>query len=752
MSLDIFRTPASQKLLAFWKDFKKTSATGGALVALGILCFILAVAFSSRLLYLSGLLVLCGGVYMFVNSKKIWSENALECSYTLNEHSPLKAAATAALLQNPTALLVGFQSSSDIIVVFTVTRSLILQLNADEQTENAASSIKDEIKRHFIGSWKYAELVEPACNIQDISAQCDHITSEYCTEPLSGELADDIRTFSAEVGAVVLLGRPLPNPLPSGVERTAERPVFSYSRPAFQLKHGLIIVSAVILMAGGAFFINRVKHNQAIPVSSSVETTVEQGVPVQLPTDNGLPEETATSMNQSSPEKPEGIRVSDRTMNSITLTWKPAASSSGYEVLRNGYRVARTRNSYFTDEGLRPGTRYTYTLRSYNNTNIFSETSEEFTASTHQDSMPPTVPSNLTMSISGRNMRLTWLAATDNLEVSGYEIFRDGRKIGVTKDTYYTDEGIRSENFSYTVRAFDLAMNYSKHSNQASGTLPDDTPPTVPGDLAYSKTLQSIRLSWSASNDNRNVGGYEIFRDGQKIGTTNNTFYTDDGLTPSTNYNYTVRAFDLSNNYSRHSVSISAGTQSDNIPPTTPGYLKVASSGSHVVRLSWSASSDNMGTVKYDIYMDDTKAGTTSATTFTVEELAPGNSYSFRVKAVDSSGNSSAFSNKVEGDTEKSMVTIYFRKGFATPYLHYQRPNGIWTVAPGVAIPESDVPGYNKITVELGYSDYLMCAFSDGAGKWDPNPPPLCQRGDSAYRFKEGIWTFDSGKIKAGAP
>ncbi|HOQ23770.1 MAG TPA: fibronectin type III domain-containing protein [Bacillota bacterium] len=756
MSANFFFPTPDLRLLAFWQKAEKTAGAGRILMILGILCFLSAIWLTSWFWFFTGIVFLGAGINLLIYSRKTWSQQAMECSYTINEPSTLKAVAVSALLQNPTVLLTGFPGSPDLILVFTAIHAFILQLGTGEAMESRALALKEEIKSHFTGPWQNAELCQPAVSIQEISAQCDYIAGEYCTEPLAKELADVIGRFAASANAVVLFGRPFPKTFSATtLERVSPAPAVTFTGPGMLLKHGLALVAIIILMAGGFFFINRLNSNHTVPVSPPAETALKPQPEQFRPPVNLMEKEegTAASTRKPNPDRPEGLRVSQRTMGSISLTWQPVPGTAGYEVMRNNRRVALTRNHFYTDEGLRPGTRYTYTVRAYNNDNSFSEPSEAFSATTVKDTIPPTAPTNLTLNIvSGKKARLNWQPATDNLAVDGYEVFRNGRKIGVTKETNYTDEQVDNENVSYTVRAFDPARNYSKHSNPAGGLLPDEIAPTTPGNITFSRTLQSVRLSWSSAQDNRGVAGYAVYRDGQKIGTTQNTFFVDEGLTPDSNYTYTIRAYDLANNYSRPSETISVRTLADTTPPSVPGQLKVAGTGSHTVRLSWAAATDNSGHVKYEIYRDGDKIGTTTATTFTVDNLAPGNSYSFRVKAVDQSGNSSAFSATVHAETEKSRVTIYYRKGFTTPYLHYQQTNGIWTVPPGVAMSEAEVAGYTKITVELGYADYLLCAFSDGKGKWDPNPPPLCQRGDSAYKFKEGTWTFENGQIKAGSP
>src|SRR5439155_23267160 len=92
---------------------------------------------------------------------------------------------------------------------------------------------------------------------------------------------------------------------------------------------------------------------------------------------------------------------------------------------------------------------------------------------------------------------------------------------------------------------------------------PTDTPaPSVPAGLSATATSSSqINLSWSASTDNVAVTGYDVYRGGQPIASTNLTSYSDTGLSPATSYSYTVAAFDKAGNTSAQSSSSSATTQ-----------------------------------------------------------------------------------------------------------------------------------------------------------------------------------------------
>jgi len=95
----------------------------------------------------------------------------------------------------------------------------------------------------------------------------------------------------------------------------------------------------------------------------------------------------------------------------------------------------------------------------------------------------------------------------------------------------------------------------------ATGTGGDTTAPTAPAGLRTTAvTSSSVALAWTASTDAVGVTGYNVYRGGTLVGTSAGTAYTDSGLTASTAYSYTVKAFDAAGNVSAASAAVGATT------------------------------------------------------------------------------------------------------------------------------------------------------------------------------------------------
>lgn len=88
------------------------------------------------------------------------------------------------------------------------------------------------------------------------------------------------------------------------------------------------------------------------------------------------------------------------------------------------------------------------------------------------DTQAPTAPTNLTTSNPTSNtISLSWTASTDNVGVTGYDIYKDGVLYSTATGTTATVSGLNpSTTYNFYVIAKDAAGNASPASNTASGT------------------------------------------------------------------------------------------------------------------------------------------------------------------------------------------------------------------------------------------------------------------------------------------
>ncbi|OUC93509.1 glycosyl hydrolase family 18 protein [Streptosporangium minutum] len=91
------------------------------------------------------------------------------------------------------------------------------------------------------------------------------------------------------------------------------------------------------------------------------------------------------------------------------------------------------------------------------------------------DTTPPSVPGNLrSTATSSSSVSLAWNASTDNVAVTGYEIYRGTTLVTTVTGTTHTDTGLTPATaYTYTVRARDAAGNRSTASSQLNVTTQD---------------------------------------------------------------------------------------------------------------------------------------------------------------------------------------------------------------------------------------------------------------------------------------
>ena len=358
---------------------------------------------------------------------------------------------------------------------------------------------------------------------------------------------------------------------------------------------------------------------------------------------------SATVPDTQSPDAPQNLQASAGT-GQVALTWNEASDNigvAGYRVYEGSDQVGSVdgaSNTSHTVTGLGAGP-HTFTVRAIDAAGNLSDHSASATA-TVPDTVKPSAPSNLRGSTAPGSVVLNWDAATDDVGVTGYRIYRNGTQVGSVLGalTTFTHTNLQSGNSDYSVRAIDGAGNLSDPSNTATVNVPDAQKPTAPSFLRATAGTGQVVLRWNASSDNVAVSGYRIYRGGTQVGEVNaaTLIYTDTNVVGS--LSYTVRAFDGAGNVSDASNTATA-TVADAMKPTAPSNLTGASSPGQVL-LSWTGSTDNVGVTGYRIYRNGTQVGSVlgAILTFTHTGLTAG-TYSYTVRAIDAAGNLSDPSN-----------------------------------------------------------------------------------------------------------
>ncbi|MBN2235663.1 MAG: DUF1349 domain-containing protein, partial [Opitutales bacterium] len=187
------------------------------------------------------------------------------------------------------------------------------------------------------------------------------------------------------------------------------------------------------------------------------------------------------------------------------------------------------------------------------------------------DNTAPSAPSAVTaFTASETSVHVSWDAATGN--PSGYEVYRDGVCVGVVPSSTrsFDERELTPGIYRYKVRSFDGALNLSTMSAESTVDTriptPDNVPPSVPTGLSCVVSGTSVTLTWEPSTDNLGVAGYDIRRDSTIQASEANTAWIDTGLTRSTTYSYSVRAYDAAGNKSNYCTAKQVTIPAANLP------------------------------------------------------------------------------------------------------------------------------------------------------------------------------------------
>ena len=217
-------------------------------------------------------------------------------------------------------------------------------------------------------------------------------------------------------------------------------------------------------------------------------------------------------------------------VGTATLSWGAAGDNVGvvrYNVHRGspGFtpspanRIAQPTGTGYTD-AVAAGS-YAYRVTAEDAAGNLGPASNEATATVTTDTTAPTAPSGLGGSVLGSTVNLTWTGSTDAVGVVRYNVHRSasagftpaaGNRIGQPTGTSYSDAGLASGTYYYKVTAEDAAGNISGPSNESPQTVADGTAPTAPSGVAALAAGSTINVSWTAATDNIGVVRYNVHR------------------------------------------------------------------------------------------------------------------------------------------------------------------------------------------------------------------------------------------------
>jgi len=229
------------------------------------------------------------------------------------------------------------------------------------------------------------------------------------------------------------------------------------------------------------------------------------------------------------------------------------------------------------------------------------------------DTTFPSTPTGFTaIAVSSDQINISWDASTDDIGVTGYDVYRDGVFLKSVTGTSTSDTGLSPDiEYCYTVSAYDVVGNESGQSSEACATT---RTPTVLSEI--------IRISVASDGTQgiANTSFPSISVDGRYV-----AFYSSASnlVADDTNEYYDTFVHDIQTGETTRVSVASDGTQGNGISL----YPLISADGRYVVFTS-NASNLVAGYVTYgasDIFVHDTQTGATTLVSVTSDGIQGNN-------------------------------------------------------------------------------------------------------------------------------
>jgi chitodextrinase len=268
-------------------------------------------------------------------------------------------------------------------------------------------------------------------------------------------------------------------------------------------------------------------------------------------------------------------------------------------------------------------------------------------------------PTNLRITATGAtSVSLAWDAAKSMSSSSWYCVQTNGEgcfRVDPPRTTFTHPSLWPGTTYTFTVITVSSNGQRSAPSNAVTYTAPADTsPPSAPELSTTSVFPTRVHLAWTASVDNRTQVSYTLLVDGSPFfgGLIGYRSVVVPYLSPSSTHVFEVVARDyFGNSAESNVVTVTTPAATEAVAPQAPANLRLSpETSAPEIWLDWDPASDNFDApsdLLYEVYVNGARASTGIGNVDDIVYCADTGPNTVAVRAVDTSGNVSPFSNEI---------------------------------------------------------------------------------------------------------
>ena len=328
------------------------------------------------------------------------------------------------------------------------------------------------------------------------------------------------------------------------------------------------------------------------------------------------------------PSVPSGLISSGSTQTTVNLSWKASTDNVGvavYQIFSNNISVGLSSTNSLSVSGLECGTPNSITIRARDAAGNWSALSSAITITTVG------CGTNIGPTGTGTIWQNLPVSSSDTLAIASIRVNDNN----LSTDIVFSD----ASSLHWQAAGIKWATAQSNISgiNFYNGTYDRGT-----GNGYYEASIKAQSstdgITWT------DINGWTLSPVYPYSSAASNQIYTFSGVALNNVMGIrVVGQVHLSSNsgaWSIHAkeVQVSARNPLDTIPPTVPKGLMATSITDTSFNLSWTASTDNVGTTQYEVFSNNISIGTSATTSLAFSGLNCGTTYNIAIRARDAAG------------------------------------------------------------------------------------------------------------------